>query len=133
MKPMLIAITLVLIFSCKKETQTTIDTVTVSLNNCSEYPADNQPYSLCFDSLVEDSRCPANAVCVWQGVAKAKFRFQVNNQDHIIRLATMDMAPYYSVDTTAGGYHLKLVNILPYPVYPNTPPAQVTATVEISQ
>jgi hypothetical protein len=131
MKLFLIAITLVIFVSCKKET--TVDTQTIALNNCSEEPVESLAYRLCFDSLLEDSRCPANAVCVWQGAAKAKFLFKVNNQEHVVRLSTISMAPHYSTDATVAGYHLKLVNILPYPVYPNTPPAQVTATVEITQ
>jgi hypothetical protein len=134
MKLFLIAFILVIFFSCSKE-QTETETISVALNNCSEQPLDVQSYLLCFDSLVEDSRCPDNAVCIWQGVAKAKFRFNVNSQEHVVTLSTLNMAPNYTRDTTVAGYHLKLVNILPYPLNPNNPNPQgeVKATVEITQ
>src|SRR5688572_13828978 len=102
MKLFLIALTLIVFVSCKKETTASVDTQTVALNNCSEEPAENLSYRLCFDSLLEDSRCPVNAVCVWQGAAKAKFRFKVNNQEHLVRLSTISMAPHYSTDTTVA-------------------------------
>jgi hypothetical protein len=128
MKAFLAAITLVIFFSCKKESDT--DTVSVEVGNCSELPLESEDYILCFDSVVEDSRCPANAVCVWQGVAKAKFRFTINNQEHPVTLSTSDLPPYYSNDTTVAGYHLKLTSLLPYPGTAQTP---AIATVEITQ
>ena len=134
MKPILIAITLVLLFSCKKDpTNKEKNTITVALNNCSSEETGAAAYQLCFDSLLDDSRCPKNVVCVWQGVAHGKFRFIVNNQQHVVKLATANFAPTFYTDTTVAGYHLKLINILPYPEYPNNPPGPITATVEITQ
>ena len=70
---------------------------------------------LCYDSLIEESRCPANANCVWQGVAKARFRFFINDQEHAFYLSTLNFSTQYKIDTMIGGYTLKLVDIYPYP------------------
>ena len=133
MKIIVFVFTLAFFISCKKETISTDVDITVSLDNCAEQTSDTVQYRLCFDSLLEDSRCAINTNCVWQGAAKAKFRFMVGSQEHVVRLSTIDMAPYYSTDTTVAGYHLKLINILPYPVYPNNPQTPITATVKITQ
>ena len=133
MKTLLTIILLVILFSCKKETTTTTTSdITATLGNCKTQSCENKNYEICFDSLLEDSRCPINANCIWQGVARAKFRFKTGSQEHIIRLSTLTMAPHYAMDTTVAGFHLKLVNILPYPVHPNTQQAPITATVEIT-
>lgn len=131
MKPILAALILMILFSCKKETLTGTTTVTVDLNNCS-IENTSQSFQLCFDSLW-DSRCPSNVVCAWQGVAEGKFRFTVNNQQHAVRLATSGIPGYCSTDTTVGGVHLKLIDVLPYPVYPNNPQGPITATIEVTQ
>ena len=134
MKPLLISIALVLLFSCRKETTSTnTNTITITLDSCSSQATDTQNFQICFDSLLEESRCPANANCIWQGAAKAKFRFKINGQEHVLRLSTLSMAPSYTNDTTVAGFHFKLINILPYPVYPNNPTGQVTAIVEVTQ
>ena len=131
MKTILAAITLVILFSCKKETTDT-STITIELNNCSAETPVSQDYQLCFDSLW-DSRCPSNVVCVWQGVATVKLIFKVNNQQHVVRLSTSTIAPDFIQDTTVAGYHLKLINVLPYPVHPNNPQGPIIATVEVTQ
>jgi hypothetical protein len=134
MKTILIAISLVILFSCKKEASTAnTSTITVTLDNCSSEETGVQDFQICFDSLLEDSRCPSNAVCIWQGVAKAKFRFNVNNQEHIVHLSTLDIAPYYNNDTAVGNAHLKLIDIAPHPVLGNNPQGPITATVEVTQ
>ena len=134
MKLLMIALALFVLFSCRKETKTTnSDTIIVALDGCSDQPTESQVWQICFDSLLEDSRCPINANCIWQGVAKGKFRFKINSQEHVVLLSTLTMAPYYTNDTTVSGIHLKLNNILPYPVYPNNPQGQITASVEVTQ
>lgn len=82
--------------------------------NCSDtiYGKDN--LSLCFDSLIEDSRCPTGVECVWAGTAIAKFLFKVNNDQREMTLSTLKLTGYPS-DTTLMGYKVEFVDLLPYP------------------
>jgi hypothetical protein len=41
-----------------------------------------------FDEVLEDSRCPADAVCVWAGTAKLKAWLSVNGSRRDIELKT---------------------------------------------
>ena len=70
---------------------------------------------LSFDALVSDSRCPANAMCIWQGAATATFTFTKNSHDNRFNLSTVTLPPNYTKDTIIAGYKIEFVNLLPYP------------------
>lgn len=84
---------------------------------------------LCFLEL-SDSRCPANVVCVWEGVAIAKFSFKTNTSQHLLTLATKKFPNLTSTDTTVAGYHIQLLDVTPYP---GTTPQPVQAIVRITR
>jgi hypothetical protein len=68
--------TLVLL-SCKKDKNIVPDEPdAVRLYNCSEKNRKVEPY-ICFDSLITDSRCPKDAVCIWAGYAKGEKMFML--------------------------------------------------------
>ena len=46
-----------------------------------------------FDEVLEDSRCPADAVCVWAGTAKLKAWLSVNGARRDIELKTFPRQP----------------------------------------
>lgn len=125
----LYATLLILLIACKKTNDTLPDQSTIALGNCMLKNFGQGPVSLCFDSLLSDSRCPANAMCVWQGEASGKFTFSFQNQQVKFRLSTLIHTPYFTNDTTIAGYRIRLVDIQPYP---GMPPATPTALVEIS-
>jgi hypothetical protein len=64
-----------------------------------------------FVELVEDSRCPADAQCVWAGNAKIKIRVTMNGRSHDITLDTN--GPHQA--TTTEGYSIKLISLTPAP------------------
>lgn len=101
------------IWSCSKSLET--DELIIPVASCVTKQYDTGTVQVCFDSLLEDSRCPIMADCVWQGVAKARFFVTINGQQHTMLLSTLDMAPLYNNDTLIAGYHFQLVNIFPYP------------------
>lgn len=66
--------------------------------------------SICFDSVLSDSRCPLNATCVWAGEAVVRFKFTRNNDNPIfvdLRTGTRD--------TVVNGYKFSFIELLPYP------------------
>jgi hypothetical protein len=62
---------------------------------------------------VEDSRCPSDVVCVWQGTVMAKIQLKKGGQDlgiHTIPMETID-----GKEKTFEGYYIRLTNVAPYP------------------
>lgn len=110
-------------------------TVELKLHDCESGIILNDDLKLCFDAVVSDSRCPANAMCIWQGTAVAKFSFTKNKETHTFDLATINMAPTYHKDTTLMGYKIEFTNLLPYPgtYTPPAPDDQIKAEVKITK
>ena len=84
----------------------------IQVNKCQTYTIDNQNITLCLDSITQDSRCPIDVVCIWQGLAVARFNLKAQNKDHLITLATMKFAPY-SRDTTIAGFKIEFIGLTP--------------------
>lgn len=103
--------------SCKKtvEKQADTNTIEVELDNCNSITIKNQVVEICYLTLVEESRCPANANCVWQGAATGRFKLKLNGAESIFELSTLDMKPHYETSINISGYKIKLLAIHPYP------------------
>ena len=69
------------------------------------------------DSVLNDSRCPSNVQCVWEGNAEVRFLFTVDSIQTDFVLNTHGGNNFNS-DTVIGGYSIKLLNLLPYPEDP---------------
>lgn len=67
-------------------------------------------YCIALDSVVEDSRCPQNVQCIWQGRAIAKFILTENNQQHFFILEL-------TKDTTINNYKITFETLTPKPIY----------------
>ena len=66
---------------------------------------------------VEDSRCPSDVVCVWQGTVNAKV--QLNKEGKDLGLFTIPMESIEGGDQIFEGYYIRLTNVEPYPVSTN--------------
>ena len=110
-------------------------TLNLALKKSADGKINGDKLSFCFDSLVSDSRCPANAICIWQGTAVAKFSLTKNNETSSFELATINMSPNYHKDTTIMGYKIDFINLSPYPGTVPTPiPAdQIKAELKITK
>jgi hypothetical protein len=69
--------------------------------------------SLTLLNIVEDSRCPDGAVCVWPGQVKALFNIRINEKQETFNL-TLNSNETYS-QKTFEGYSVRLVEVSPYP------------------
>lgn len=86
--------------------------------------------SLSFDNVVTDSRCPANAVCVWAGIAVARFTFRHEGREYPFMLSLMPGQP--KQDTIIKGYFIEFFELNPYPgIYSDTKAPGVTAEVKV--
>jgi hypothetical protein len=90
------------------------DTIELSYKNCLNDPL-RQTY-ICFDSVVSDSRCPDGVLCVWEGEATARFKFQQYSGMEVI----VDLKEG-TQDTLVSGYHFSFLKLLPYPKYGTEP------------
>ena len=64
-----------------------------------------------FDKRIADSRCPANAVCVWMGDAHVQIRATAAGRDTTAELHTALEPKLLRI----GEHALSLVTLLPYP------------------
>jgi len=104
------------LFGCKKSLELGSSSF-VSWNDCSQNRSDH--IKICFDSLIEESRCPTGAECFWQGRAVVKFYFTVDKDERPVTLTTLNLPvigmPRFPADTILMGYKIEFVNLLPYP------------------
>ena len=110
--PVLAGAIFLILFSCKKNLELGSRS-SVSLKNCIQNKSDD--IKVCLDSVIEDSRCPLDVVCVWQGTAVAKFSVTVNDQERPVTLATYSRPGFPPSDTILLGYKIEFLDLLPYP------------------
>ena len=130
------AILILMANSCsKKDVELREGTVEIALKRCGSGEIGGNNLRLCFDSLLSDSRCPANAMCIWQGTATAKFSFTKDNETASFVLSTLDMPPTYTKDTILMGYKIEFINLSPYPgTVPQPVPAdKIKAEIKITK
>jgi hypothetical protein len=87
------------------------DTIELSSGNCI-YDTLNYFY-ICLDSVLNDSRCPAGANCIWAGNAAVRFKFEKLNDAPI--LFTLNTHISFPSDVVLNGYRITLLNLDPYP------------------
>jgi hypothetical protein len=103
--------------SCTKS-KTTAEENLIVLGNCSTTNEDLP--TVCYDSLITDSRCPSDVICVWAGVAIVKLSMSTSSGIQRFSLSTSpspNNSQFPSSDTTINGYHIKLLEVLPYPMF----------------
>ncbi|MBI1307538.1 MAG: hypothetical protein GC181_13130 [Bacteroidetes bacterium] len=66
-----------------------------------------------FDSVITDSRCPKNVLCVWEGELKASVSLFENSHQHRFIYSSQDPSKVFS----AGNYYFSVDSITPYPIH----------------
>ncbi|KAA3631846.1 MAG: hypothetical protein DWQ02_15775 [Bacteroidetes bacterium] len=67
---------------------------------------------------IQDSRCPLNVVCVWEGQAEVKLSVKVSGEEPVaLELINRVGYPELGIDTL-GNYIFTLEDVLPYPEDP---------------
>jgi hypothetical protein len=87
------------------------DTIILPIKEC-RFNTENQTY-ICFESVINDSRCPEGAECFWAGDAKVKFKYIRLNEDPVF--FNLNTNTSFTNDSIIDGYRYTLVNLFPYP------------------
>ncbi len=87
------------------------DTITISLHDT--VFVENLTYQIRFDSVLADSRCPLDAVCVWQGEVKTYVTISDVNESKTMLLGLYQ--PWEEPIITFRNISIAYVNLLPYP------------------
>jgi len=104
-----------LFYSCEKTHFDTTAVLKIALNTCKNPVISGDRVSICFDSLLTESRCPVYADCIWRGFAAGKFSFSANGETHSVRLSEFAVNGLFSKDTTVAGYKIEFIDLEPYP------------------
>src|ERR1051326_103184 len=86
----------------------------VHLNECTNWSFKYNQGWICLTGIIEDSRCPSDVVCIWQGEATATFRFTENGNSHDLTLSPKSSPSPFPSDTTVAGYKIEFINLYPY-------------------
>lgn len=70
--------------------------------------------SITFRDVVEDSRCPTGAVCVWEGQARVQLDVQSEDGSQSIELVFQASRSSFDRDTV-GSYAISLMEVSPHP------------------
>lgn len=93
-------------------------------------PLPDSTIAVTFHSVTQDSRCPADVVCVWAGDAELLFSVAVGRGMAVPFTLHTTLAPR---DTTIGPYRLHLTRVEPYPrSNVRIDPSQYRATLRVA-
>ena len=110
----LISLFYIFLFSCKRDdnnndTSTFLNTIELKVGGCSTSLDGSY---ICFDSILNDSRCPNGATCIWAGNAVIKVDLTKDGIKHGIKLNTISG---FRRDTTIDNLNISLIELNPYP------------------
>ncbi len=121
--------------SCKKEILTTDN---LPLNQSVELKKGlvksnlQEGIRITLDSVINDSRCAMDVVCVWEGNAEAYFTCCMDENEKTGFV--LNSNPSFINDTLISGYRIKLLDLKPYPLSDKIiKPDEYTAEISVSK
>lgn len=78
------------------------------------YNNEDYDFSLKVDTVLNDSRCPKNAVCVWEGDAGVLFDLVFSDSRHY--KFSLHTNTTFKTDTTVENIKFTLLELQPYPM-----------------
>ena len=111
---------LLLMSNCKTQTskpETSVvsnNTIKIDLEKQVKIP--NSKITLKFKEVTEDSRCPVDVTCVWEGVATVNIEASSGNQTNNFSVGTRDfLAKNISKSFSFSGYRFTVTELIPQP------------------
>lgn len=102
-------------FACSKVRQAATGALAINEGSCVQAKVTDGKVRVCYEALVEESRCPLNVQCVWAGRAVVRLSLSSGAEKHSLLLATNKAGSGPSADTTVGGLTIHLQDVQPYP------------------
>jgi hypothetical protein len=88
----------------------------------------NAQLSITFRAVSEDSRCPSDVVCVWEGNGRVRLEIRLRGSRQTLALNTTTQPR----EVPVGSYRLRLDELAPLPKASRPiPPAEYVATLEL--
>lgn len=118
MKIIQIITTLIILFAACKKDNANPENITVPVGKCTEHKFPDRLLKVCLDSVITDSRCPANAKCIWAGYGAARFIITKNDKQHVITLMVspnLSGSNIYPTEASIDGYKIEFVELSPHP------------------
>lgn len=119
-----------LMSNCKTQTSktetsvVTNNTITIGLEKQAKIP--NSKVSIQFKEVVEDSRCPVNVTCVWEGIAIVNVEGISGTEKTNFQVGTRDFTPKNVMKSFSfSGYRFTLTELKPQP---GAKPEEATVT-----
>ena len=105
---------LLTLFSCKNEITHTPLVLDKSIELKYGEIIRNSDYqiSIVLDSVLNDSRCPTGAQCIWAGNASVRFVYSSANNKVSFVLNTISS---FRTDSLIDGYRIRMTKLTPYP------------------
>lgn len=95
---------------------------------------DDGGLTLLFEDVPEDSRCPVDVVCVWEGNAAVALAATTGDVQQDIRLNTSSSPAVGPRSATVDGYVVELLELAPAPVSDRPIPGwNYRATLQVSR
>lgn len=91
---------------------------TIELRYLQVYNNEDYGFSLKVDTVINDSRCPKGAQCVWEGDAGVVFDLIFNGSKH--SAFTLHTNTNFKTDTVVDNVRFTLLELQPYPVLNTT-------------
>ena len=111
-------IILFFLFSCSEDERRISLNETFVLQYGETKTLDGDHLSVTFSSLTGDSRCPANATCIWAGQAIVQIDIQEGMQSHPTELVIGTLSEDQKSKTVINHYQVELLKVIPYPEIP---------------
>jgi hypothetical protein len=87
------------------------DTIELGYHECN-LNTESQTY-ICLESVLNDSRCPTGAECIWAGDAQVRFKLVKADKEPVF--FNLNTTRTFTNDTIINGYKFTLLNLSPYP------------------
>lgn len=119
LKSLLFAPVVLLMSNCTTQSQAQTsesgnNTITIGINKIAKIP--NSKINLEFKNIVEDSRCPVDVTCVWEGIAIVDVNINSGKETEDFQVATRDFQPKNATKSFSfSGYKFTLTDLKPYP------------------
>lgn len=118
MKKLIIAAIGFFLFSCTKQHSEFEARSVIGIAQCKDFKITSGKITCCLDAVIEDSRCPANANCVWAGFAAARFMVKKGTNRSVITLMAKPDLPgghLYPTEAFLMGVNISFDQLNPYP------------------